>query len=493
MPATAAKSRTRVKPIPLPQLPRSSALMPDLEETVNILSIRSEWIPERFLYFLLSVEPIVAKLTGFSPWPYQIKTFELLFQAWAERKDAALKQARQSGKSIPTAIWLAYMICIERCQVVVLSTKTQKTRKIARYLLRIMRASGEPMSPDSTTESRFDDEAGFVCFSGKPEAERESDSAHIVLIDEGQDVPIEPVYGDVSPMRSGFNGILVVMGIGGVVDSFVEHMFDNPQVLKMEIPYTEVAVDRPHYVQTVEKDRVMMTPTEFKAHYECQRIIDTGAVLLPYILPWNEHFPDTPFNPEAATELYIGVDWGRWQDSTALLAVAKIFDRSDPRAENRPLTVLYGYELMSGMGWFAQLDRCFEFVKRTMFDFLKPELNHVGDALVEFFEARMREEQENNNFEISDDGYQPVYSDEHVKSDANKRLCVISTSQQMYYVPDLTRPDASLHDRCVSNLRRVKMKFNIGGRLTTEHSDWMSALRCPFYPTSTAYRSQEAA
>lgn len=447
-------------------------------------------IPVEFKEFLALVGP---KKKIFGLWPYQIKIFEALFTAWeirstidpadpnAKLPDVDIKQARQSGKTVPTGLFLAFMIIVYRLQVVLTSTKTQKTRKIARYILSIMRMAGEQMMADGVGEARFDDEAGFVCLSGKKEAERESDTAHIVFIDESQDIDYEPVYGDLSPMRAGTTGILVTAGIGGVPESLGERLRDDPNSIKVIVTADEVIAERPHYRLTAEADKAKMLPWEWRAHYMCERITNNSALLIENIYDWDEAFPGYEFNPDwkenpaaADWQLEVGLDFGRKFDSSVGIGVAYL-----PKED---IYVLYGFTAATSVGWTVQVAQFAEWLETVPWDRVRPESNSMGDVVEEVLYKELEEREL-----INPESYVPIQTTDETKAAALRTIAIHAMRRKFYFVRNKQWDPDGLCDRVITELKQITVKTNIRNKMEISHSDAGSALLTLFHLVPKGY------
>lgn len=455
-------------------------------------------IPDDFKEFLCIVGPAKG-ITGF--WPYQVKIFETLFRAWYSREsidpadpkaklpDVVVKQCRQSGKTVPCGLWLAYMIVVECCQEVFISTKLPKTKKIARYVISIMRLCGEKMAADGIAEARFEDESGFVCLSGKPEAERESDTAHIVLVDEGQDVPHFPVYGDVSPMRSGTTGIVVALGIGGTTDSFIEKLWDVPGNFLVEVAWPEVVKERPHYRLTVETDRQNMLPWEFRANYEVARITNNSALLIDEIVDWDEAFPGMDFDPNPETNkaaaswmLEAGIDWGRKFDTSVGIAKAYLPDED--------IHVLYGFDFYQQVGWTVQSKGLAEWLGVLPYHRVRPEQNHVGDPMEEMLYKDLEEADL-----ITPETYVPIFSSGDAKSAALRELAILAMKRKLYVVHRKKWDPKGMGQRLIADLKAVTITHDVRDKMKPSHSDSLSALLTLFHkvPQGFVYKPRHVA
>lgn len=471
--------------------------MRDLETQIHPLDIPDvrpdgtpSAIPLEFKQYLAIVGPR-KKIYGI--WPYQIKIFEALFTAWQIRgsldpldpnavlPDVDIKQCRQSGKTVPTGLFLAFMIIIFRLQVVLTSTKEKKTRKIARYILTIMQMAGEPMPANGVGEARFDDEAGFVCLSGKKDAERESDTAHFVFIDESQDIDYDPVYGDLSPMRAGTTGILISAGIGGVPESLGERLRDDKNSIKVIVTADEVIKERPSYRLIAEADKSKMLPWEWRAHYMCERITNNSALLIEDIYDWDEAFPGREFNPDWKTNedardwaLEVGLDFGRKFDSSVGIGVAYL-----PKDD---IYVLYGFTTATSMGWTVQVEQLTGWLDQVPWDRLRPESNSMGDVVEEVLYQQLEAKGM-----VTPESYAPIQTTDDTKAAALRTIAIHGMRRKFYFVKRKEwDPDGNC-DRIIAELKQITVKTNIRNKMEVKHSDAGSALLTLFHLVPKGY------
>lgn len=388
-----------------------------------------------------------------------------MFLAYHLGEDIAVKQARQTGKTMLTSIWLAYQIMRNRARIVIISTKMQKTKKIAKKILQALKRCGEKLTEDSFVETRCPDEAGFICMSGQPDAEREGETADIVFVDEMQDIDFEAVYEDVSPMRAATGGIIISAGIGGIAVSFGETMFDNKDVVKVLVTWREVALEREQHawiakwLRTMEKDRKIMDQATFEAHYEGRRLPANKVAWLPYLISWDEVYPDYKFDPFQCKRAVVGLDWGRRTDFSALVGLALMPQKMD--------LVMYGFGKYDGMGYAEQLEGVNNDLASIPYHYISSETNNIGDVLTEFLRKKLKAEAR---------ALKEFYTDAEMKKNTVQHLNFMSVTKRLLFVDDgRWALDA------VEDLVRVGVKYTATGGMKITHSDWASALIAATY------------
>lgn len=420
----------------------------------------SKWIPPYFWKYSLWLNP----LQGF--WEYQIKAFDHFFECWYEVVDGTLRMARQTGKSTTIPIPLSYLVIEEHVQLVVLSTKVEKARKITMPIRRAMWKDGRYLSMDSIVECRFDEnEAGFKALSGREDAKKESETANVVIIDEAQDIPYTPTYKEVSPMRKGVGGIIFAMGIGGPDDSMMMTLVEQPDVHSMNVRYNEIP-ERPSYRAGAEQERTKMLAWEFASNYEGEPVSRKENTLLDKVHEWSDLFPAQPFSPALLDDIQIGIDWAEVRDHTCAVA-----------------TGVYGEtHVMFDFLWFArgevvdyQIAEIVKFCMRVPFDKLRPESNHLGRLMIKMLWEKLEPELRKIGWKGQlEDIIQPVSVNDVNIDRAIRAIHELSAGNNLCYVRNEKNPHQK---RFISSLKNVGVKRMPHGKLKNEHNDEFSALR----------------
>lgn len=418
-------------------------------------------------------------------------------------RDTTVNQARQSGKTVPMGIALGYKVVADHYMLALLSSKEFKVNKVARSLMKQMKWSKRKLATCGVAESRFEDESGFIRMSGRDQSEREGETAHIVYVDEAQDVNFDSVWPDISPFTLATGGIVLATGIGGVDSSIMETMRSREGIHRIDVPYQDV-LDKwgvPDgrdglYRRRVEEDKGLMRPEIFSAHYECQRIPEGTMALLKNVIPWSEAFPGQPFDPTRYLksdplmmwDCNIGVDWGKRTDASAALAVGFL---DPPASDSRaPRTlVIYGYFFSEGKDYHDQADALAAWVPHIPYDSIKPELNNVGIAVAEILKRSLARESSTSGVQYRVD---EVWMDDERKMTAADRISTIALNKdpakpRLIYVDPAADPERRMEhyglkyaNRCASALRNVGIKYTESRtgtlRMKISHSDWLSAL-----------------
>lgn len=418
------------------------------------------YIPPYFWKYSLWLNP----LQGF--WEYQVTVFNHFFGCWYDLVDGTDRQARQTGKSTTIPIPLSYLIIEEHIQTVIISTKVEKTRKLTRPIRKAMWKDGRFLAVDSLEETRFDEnEAGYKALSGSADAKKESETAHVIVVDEAQDIPYSPTYKEISPMRKGVGGIIFAMGIGGFDESMMMTMTEQVDVRNLNIRYDEIP-ERPKYRADVELERTKMLSVEFDSNYKGERTSRVSNALIENLPEWSELFPSIPFSPSLLTEAEIGMDFAAVQDDTCAVA----------RGIYGDVHVIYDYDFYrKGEPIATQIEGLVKFMMRVDFDALRPENNHLGRVVIQMLASRMEEELRkagwNGDIEKI---WKPITVTDRNIDHACRTIHELSASNRLCYVDNGKNPHVK---RCIADLRNVGVKTGAQRMLKMTHSDWMAAFR----------------
>lgn len=420
-----------------------------------------EFVPPKFWRYCLWVNP------NFGFWTYQLKYFNHIFKCYYLNHDGTCKQARQTGKTTLSPLPLGYFITQMRLHTIICSAALNKIPKITRPIIKQMHKSGERRGADSLGETRFDkDGAGFKIVSGKDDAMKEGETSHILVVDEGQDVNYTPVYAEISPFRDGVDGIIFVMGIGGIAESMIEKMEDDPDTLKLNIEDDEVVRERPRYQKAIDRGKRKMLSWEYLANYKGRRIQVNGSALLPQIWRWQDKFPRKKFNPDDADIIDISFDYGGRVDSSCAIAIAKFSDG---------MWVMFEFEYYApGESYDTQLEGLSDFTIEVPWNQLKPETNNLGHLYTAMLRRTIDQKlREMDGRPLDDNDWCPVEANEYNIDAACRTLYNKSLEGNLGYVET---GDHSL--ACVNDLKAQKVKYTIKRKMKNEpHSDWAAALR----------------
>lgn len=445
------------------------ARMPDVGTQIFPLDcadrVECLWVPPYFWKYCLWMNP----LQGF--WEYQIKAFDHLFHCWYTQTDGTLRQARQTGKTTTMPLPLSFLIQEEHIQLVVISTKLEKTRKLTRPVRRAMARMDERLEVDSLDEARFLDESGYRSLSGSEDAKKESETAHIIVIDEAQDIPYSPTYKEISPMRKGVGGIIFAMGIGGPEDSMMMRLIDQPDVENVNIEYDQIP-ERPAYKEDVEKERYKMLASEFEANYRGARTSRNANTLIEEILEWSELFPNMPFNSDVLEDIEIGVDFAQVQDNTVAIASGFYGD----------VCVIFDVDWYArGEATDVQLEGLTKFFMRVPFNALRPEVNNLGRWVVQDLKRMLAEELKKTDYKGDPEKlWAPVTVNDHNIDTAIRSIHELSATRHLCYVVNGADGKNPHMKRCIADLRNVQAKKTRSGKLANSHSDFFAALRTRF-------------
>lgn len=441
----------------------------DQESQLFPLDCDAPWVPPRFWRFCMFVDPYI----GF--WPYQVLAFDHFFKCWYMRQDGTQKQSRQTGKSTMIPLPISYLICDDdtRAQVIVCSAAMNKIHKITRPIIHIMKKTGMERYPDAAGETRFAATgAGFKNVSGKDDAFKDGETSHVLLVDEAQDVNFQPVYAQISPFRDGVDGIMFAMGRGGIPDSMLEKMEDQPDTLNLNIIDEQIVKQRPRYQKAMDRGKREFLDWEYAAHYRGERIQLKGAVLIPRLPEWGELFPNTKFHYDQCEpgSIELLFDFAGRVDSTCGIAIGKVGD----------MTVLFDFvRFAPGENFDTQICGLAEWIVDTPFDNLRPEVNNLGDLFVHNVKSKIADIlRERKMKSLDKTRWHPVTANEFNIHEACRLIYKASIAGNLVYVNDHKNPHTM---SCIKDLKGIGIRYTPKRKIKfANHSDWGAALRAGF-------------
>lgn len=132
----------------------------------------------------------------------------------------------------------------------------------------------------------------------------------------------------------------------------------------------------------IEAQRLEVSPRQFAVEYEAQFLDDQASVFA-----WEDiEAASAPpaVHPTSGAEfecVVAGIDWARYSDYTALVALGV--------SESR--LVVVGVDRFNGIGWHKQIERAEEFVRRYRPAAVLTDQTSVGDPLLEQLRSRLSE------------------------------------------------------------------------------------------------------
>ncbi|MDH7602289.1 MAG: terminase family protein [Armatimonadota bacterium] len=212
-------------------------------------------------------------------------------------------------------------------------------------------------------------------------------SAHRVIVDEAAYVRDRVIQEVIAPMLADIGGRLVMIstpfGKNHFYRAFVRGQMpeNEPNHAQRIRSFRFPSWLNPHIRgDYIEAQRAELTPRQFAVEYEAQFLDDQSSVFA-----WDDieaaasAYPDAPVCCEFSVA---GIDWARYGDYTALVAVG---------VEDSMLVVT-GIDRFNGMGWHRQIDRAVDFLRRHKVSAVLTDQTSVGDPLLEQLRAAVVEE-----------------------------------------------------------------------------------------------------
>lgn len=283
---------------------------------------------------------------------------------------AKITQCRQSGKSFILGLVSYFLAYAKGWDIVITAPRLEQTWHIMRHTHRAQGRIGAKTLFDNKYSISLRGRGSVTCLSGSETAHVEGSSAHVVIIDEHQDLMAEYIAEAFLPMLSWTEGLLWSCGIGGGPGSVAERRdVDFSWVL----PWERVVEVKPGYRRLVDVARREQLPEQFAAHYGCLPLDISSKLLVPTIQPY-----DTAWGKAKTT---VGIDWGKRIDSS----VATVVDRVGDRA------YITGWLVPTG-SYDEQVSQLARWLKNDVdYDAIVSEANGVGDGNTDFLLKAMKD------------------------------------------------------------------------------------------------------
>jgi len=363
---------------------------------------------------------------------------------------ADLTQSRQSGKSFVIGILCYFLAYILKWDIIIVAPKIGATEhimdvvdRIATYLKRRKRNS-IPLAIHSAKKIRIRGRGTIRCISGDPYAFVEGNHAHLIVLDEKQDLDKEHISTNILPFRAFFNGLVWNLGIGGAPDSWGEYTRAKASEsgnFVWNCPWQRVVIDKPDYIESVNDFRKAMLPPEFRAHMECAELDMSAHLLLPKLEPYEE----LPGDLENA-HIQIGFDFGSI-DKTIGTVRYKIGD------------VYYFTEWFVADGDYGvQFDKLGKWLREDVqYDILVGEYNGVGRPVIDLLN--------HSGFDIV-----PISMDRQKKTMAAHRIKSLADNGKLKYNPNHEFSGVA-HKR----LTTLNYKMSTDRHVLVDHCDFYSS------------------
>lgn len=202
---------------------------------------------------------------------------------------------------------------------------------------------------------------GSFCLmmSADKQANIESKTFHLILLDESQDLDEFVVGKSIKPMGAATNATTVMTGTPGVTKGYfykkiaenkADQMLKNAErktqpKLHFQYDYLEVQKHNPFYRKYIGKERKTLgeESDEFKMAYRLIWLLERGMAVSQELFDdltvksWNITTSD------AENECVAGLDWGKSEDSTVLTVGRPKWDEVDEQGKV-PVDVIYWWE-----------------------------------------------------------------------------------------------------------------------------------------------------
>jgi hypothetical protein len=363
---------------------------------------------------------------------------------------AKITQCRQSGKSFIMALVLYFLSTIKHWDIIITAPKIDQTWAIMKHIHKIQSKIGYKTDFCNRYSISHRGRGSIICLSGSETANVEGASAHIVVVDEHQDMLASHVAEVFVPMISWHNGLYWSCGIGGHPSSVSERSdIDYIRVL----PYQEVVLIKPDYQRLVELARQEMLPEEFAAHYECKKLDISAHLLVPTLVDWDGEID----LHNRSIRTVIGLDFGKLDHTIG--TQTHYLDNN-----------LYIQQWIVAKGSYdQQVDELAQWIADTPYDEIYAETNGVGDSVVDFLARKVPDTV-------------GIHINQDWKNERARELNAISRERRLHY--NINHELAGIFKK---EMDIVSYKVNINSNVQVDHSDFVSSLFMCMEDKRTAY------
>lgn len=210
-------------------------------------------------------------------------------------------------------------------------------------------------------------------------------SADRVIVDEAAYVPDRVIQEVIAPMLADRDGELVLISTPWGKNHFFRAYLRGQETGKREqgtgshyVSFCFPSWENPHISRNyIERQRAELIPRQFAVEYEAQFLDDQASVF-----PWADieaaiAREQVTGNREQDCPVCVGIDWARYSDFTALIAVS---------VNERGLVVL-GVDRFNRMAWNLQVERVIGFLREHRAVSALTDQTSIGDVLLEQLQA----------------------------------------------------------------------------------------------------------
>lgn len=236
--------------------------------------------------------------------------------------------------------------------------------------------------------------------SGAKQAQIESKSYHVVLIDEAQDMDDTKVKKSVHPMLAAYNGLIIKIGTSNTRKSdFYEAIRRNIRAEQeygakrnhFQYDYKTVIKYNPKYKKFVEKEieRLGYDSDEFRMSYRLHFILERGMFIT------QEEFEDVLLDPKLKHKLdehslpcAVGIDVAKGDDSTVVTVLAVDWNNvyhNEDTGEEYPMKYVLNWLEIRGEDHEAQFWQIVDFLKNYRVESIFIDSTGMGDPVADRF------------------------------------------------------------------------------------------------------------
>jgi hypothetical protein len=333
-------------------------------------------------------------------------------------------------------------------------------------------------------------------WSASPGSHIESQTLHLAIVEEAQDVCAIKIQKSIEPMLTATTGTLVLVGTANGLKSHfhesIEHnrkqQYDAPS-RKMHFEYDWTVVIRYNLryraflnKKVLDRGKGWAESDAFKMAYGCIFVLERGQFLsisrLQALETLCENLPRGPYNDATkictvSEPIVAGIDWGKSGDSTVVTLIVR----------NSECCRIVDWLEIVGDDYDSQFESIIAFLKRfPTLQFILSETNGVGDPMTD----RLKKATRIGAIKAVVGGF---VASETNNSDGYKNLLIDFVHANRLLLPaDINSRQSQEYQNCISQLTSA-LKTWRGSLLKVhapnqQHDDYLSSLMIAYWAAS---------
>lgn len=369
---------------------------------------------------------------------------------------ADITQTRQSGKSWIIGVIAYFLMFYLKWHIILAAPGLDQTTHIMETVDEIAtyykKYKGIKHPVHRTQKIKIEGRGSIKAITGDPKGKVDGNRAHLLILDEKQDLEKDHVTSKITPFTSFFNGLIWSLGIGGDPLSWGEHSREEsslPGNLLWNCPWQRVVIDKPNYQKTVDQHKRSQFPQMFKANFECEQLDMSAYILVPKMTPYTKL-------PEGNRIIRVNFDFGAIDKTIGTVTYRFPYQGNDPDG----LDQYYINEWFVINGDYSIQTHEIEKWLKTGVDYnqVYGEANGVGRPVIDYLNSR--------GLEIT-----PITIDPQMKTDCAHKVANLASRDKIKYNEGHEYASVFYND-----ITKLRYRMTTVRDVKVDHSDFYSSL-----------------